>query len=204
MNVDVMPKNLIRKDDLNKWNKYSQNICKYPCIDKYLSKIIKEWVEKYGNPLQIPWVLWSYIDRLKELNEAFKLLEERAGKETVNKLMNELNTYKPESAYEILNKIHSLIGEITVFFELSKKYKNIRKINSMGDWECNNSIVSVKSKLILDFNYQIIENFIKSLFYIEENYILRKYGEIEIKDSYKNIDDVFLKKIITEWEGVVS
>lgn len=194
MTISSMPQKLISKNDLKNWDRYSENINKYPYVNKYLCDTIKKWVERYDNPLQIPWVLHLYQNCLEYLNESLKSIENKFGEENVGELLKELINSNFKYAFEILGKMYSLNGEMFTFYQLSKKYKTIKKTDTVGDWEGDNFLVSVKTKFDLDFNYEIIENCIISLFYIEENKNLREYGNIRIKG--KNIDDKFRNNVI--------
>lgn len=191
--IDIMPQKLISKNDLNNWSYYSNNIGSLIYVKKYLQDVLKYWVENIGKPLSIPWVLDLFEGKLDWLDKKLGKLEERLKEDNLEKLLEELQRTKPSD--EANKKIFSLEGEIFVFRELSKKYKNIKKIEEDGDWEYNNTIGSVKSKLCLDFNYRLIENTLRGLFFIKENDVLRNYNYIRLGDR-KNIGDKFRQKII--------
>lgn len=191
--LDIMPQKLIRKNDLNNWGRYSDNISNY--VKKYLQDTLKYWIEHINNPLSIRWVLELFEGEIDYLDKTLKELEEKINENDLKDLIKELPK-KTKYPSEITKKILSLNGELYALNELSQKYKNIKRIYSVGDWECDDTIFSIKSILDLDFNYQVMENHIRSLFFIEENNTLRNYDYILLQ-AQENIDDKFREKIIS-------
>lgn len=194
--IDLMPKKLISINNINDWNKYLDNFKNLNYLKKYLKDSFRVWVENCKNPLSIPWISYLLEDNLEKQENNFKKLENFLGKNNFDNLISELVNDKTKNPHAISKKIESLFGEIFAFSEIIKKYKNIKKINENGDWLCDgNVILSVKTKFSLDYNYQLIENTIKSLFFIKENNILRKYNDINL-EQFKNIDDKFRNKVV--------
>lgn len=195
--IDLMPKSLICKNYINQWKQYSHNIedSSYIYIKKYLLDSFKRWVENCDNPLAIPWVADLFENDLGSKENNFKELEKSLEENNFKSLFEELTNNKTKNPHEISKKIESLKGEIFAFYELKKKYGSVKKISQIGDWLCDeNIIVSVKTKFVSDYNYQLIENTIKSLFFIKENTVLRKYNHITL-ENLKEIDNNFRNKI---------
>jgi len=195
--IDLMPKNLICKNSINEWKQYSNNIeySNYRYTKKYLLDSFKRWVENCNNPLAIPWVAYLFENNLENIENNFKNLEKYLEVNNFKNLFEEITNNKTKNTYEISKKIESLRGEIFAFNELKKKYRVIKKISQTGDWLCDeNIIVSVKTKFASDYNHQLIENTIKSLFFIKENMIFRKYNHITL-EKLKGIDNRFRNKI---------
>lgn len=195
--IDVLPKKLLKKSETKK-------LASYPCdfqnkifIKKYLKDIFGKWIESESikNPMTIFWVRQLYKRRLDKLEKNLENLQRKLGENNLRGIFNELEN---ESGDEIsvVRKIESLKGEITAFKELvNNGYDNLGKINQVGDWENDNSIISVKSILDLDFNYQLLGEIITGMFFAEENSILRKYNKINFKNG-KNVDYKFQKNIV--------
>lgn len=58
---NILKNKFIPKDKLKDWTQYSNNLSNYPLVKKYLSYILKKWVENLQNPLEIQWIesLWN-------------------------------------------------------------------------------------------------------------------------------------------------
>lgn len=193
--IDVMPQKLISKNDLNNWSFYSDNIERLKYVKKHLLVVFEYWIKNIHNPLSISWVQELFTNELTYLDKNLEELEKNPGENDLKNLLKELQNLRTKHSDEVYQKILSLEGEIFVFRELSKKYRSIKKIQESGDWEYNNTICSVKSLLCLDFNYRVIENTIKSLFFIKKNDVLRDYNYIRL-GRHKKIDYEFREKII--------
>jgi len=97
-----------------------------------------------------------------------------------------------------------LFGEVFAYFDLIKKFNKVNKIEEHGDWLCDDkTVVSVKTKNALDHNYELIENAIRSLYFIKENSFLKKYNHIEISQG-KNIDYKFRNNVTWFINSVLS
>ena len=193
--IDLMPKKLISLKEVNNWNKYIKNLGKLHFVKKYLGNIFKTWVSKNDNPMSITWLANLYDNNLNYLNNKLKKMEETIDEDILYALFNELKKQKRDPA-GITTKIQSITGEIIAFRELNKKYSKVERMEQIGDWLCDsNTVVSVKTKNELDLNYQIIEDTLRSLYFIKENKFLRKYNDIDIKKG-KNIDDKFRNSIL--------
>lgn len=193
---NAMPRKLIAQKDLKNWDVYSDNLSNKDSVEKYLGDTFKQWVENLQNPLAIPWIVWLFEGRveLDKSDEILKTLETKLGKDNLEKLSKELGEERSEADY-IFKKILSLEGEVTAYKQLSKEYQNLKKISTGGDWGNDSVVVSVKSILDLDLNYQLIENTIYGLFFVKEHELLREYNRIILTDQ-KNIDDKFRKQIM--------
>lgn len=190
-----MSEKLIRLKDINNWENYSVGLNNKEFVKRYLESILKKWVKKHPNPLSINWVQKLYEDKLENLDKILKVFENKMGKENLKSLLEELKK-EGGNAESVTEKIESLIGEIIAFDKLTNEgYTKLRKIHEIGDWENDTTIISVKSILDLDLNYQLIENTIHGMIYVEENNILRKYSKI-IPDCENEIDFKFRKEII--------
>lgn len=202
--IDLMPQKFIPKSDLNDWSYYSNNIHNFPYVKKYLQDILKYWVENIDNPLSIPWVLALFAGEgeLDNLDKTLGELEKKLGGNNLKGIFKELQDEKTKHSSNVCIKIHSLSEEIKVFLENLpiKNGKNIKKITSIGDWEYDNTIISVKSILPLEFNRQLIENTVRSMFFIKEYSILRNYYKVTI-GKCGNIDDTFRRKITSFLES---
>lgn len=199
---------LLKKDSLNDWNNYSGNIEKFPYIRKYLEHPLKKRIEKTSNPLAIEFIVWLLMGDMRELErseEAFKEIENNLGEDNLRKTFRELETENAKGAREISKKIDSLWAELLAANYLIRRYNSVKRYEEKGgDWRCNNStIVSVKSKLDLDSNCELIDYNIFSLFCLEENDVIRRYNKVSLMRPI-NIDDVFINKIISFLENDLS
>jgi|GEM_PF-6886185 len=208
--VDMRRIPLIKKDSINDWNNYSRNIETFPYLRKYLEHPIKKCIEKTSNPLAIEFIVWLLMGDMGELErseEAFKELEDNLGennlKKTFKELEDEINS--KSKSHQISRKIASLWAEILAANYLIKIYDSVKRYEKVGgDWLCNDStIVSVKTKLDLDLNYQLIDNSIFSLFCPEENDVIKRYNKIILK-SDNRIEDAFINNIIWFLENHLS
>jgi len=190
-----LPKNLISKKDLKIWKKYSAGLKDKKFVKKYLETTLKKWVKNLSNPISINWILWLYKNKLEKLNKNLESLENKMGEENLTLIFDELKK-EGGNTESVLIKIDSLTGEIIAFEKLTDDgHTNLIKISTGGDWESETAIISVKSILDLDLNYQLIENTIQGMICIQENSILRKYSKIRLDDE-KKLDHKFRKKII--------
>lgn len=195
--IGEFPQNIIKQKDLHNWTQYSQHIPELPFIKKYLEFLIKHWVDNCNNPLAIYWVSRLLEDKLDYMEDRLKKLEETIGENDLIIIFDELLSLKTEYPDEVEKKIDSLTWEILTKYELQRKRSKIEKIDKIGDWKCDDKIIySVKSILDIDLNFQLIEHTIRSLFFIEENRILRNYNFIHLSGEEKFFDDKFRKKII--------
>ena len=177
---DLMPKRLISKQDLNKWELYSSELKNYKFINKHLGNILSKWVQKLENPLEIDWIQQLFLSRLDYLDEMLNTLEKLLGEKNLQYLLDEIRD-QGGTAEALNEKIKSIQGEIQSFIQLTNlKNMNIRKIAEVGDWETETKIISVKTLSDIDQNYQIIENKIRSLHFIKEYSTLRKYNHIRL------------------------
>jgi len=208
---------LISKAEIKQWKRYSSNLEKYPIVKKYLEKHLKKWVEssKVSNPLAIPWIYELFNDNLNWLEDRLQMFESNLDQENIERVLREFKKgfekdreISDMPVDEISKKLSSLEKEIIVYSFLRRKYckeyTKIQKIFKIGDWKCSNNsgnelIISVKAKLELDFNFQIIENYLKGMFHIEENSILRDFNHVSISKG-KNLTDSFRKQIISYLE----
>ena len=195
--MDVMPTRFISKDELHKWYLYESNLCSTPYVKKYLGKLLQEWVTNLANPLASSLVLGLFENDLSDIDNDLSEWGKVITEDNLIKLIEEVpESNKAGNADKIAEKLKSLNGEMLVYKELKKEFKEIKKIDSIGDWLCDdNLIVSVKTKYSLDFNYQVIEDAIKGLLCIEENSILRNYNYININDA-NGVDYEFRNKVI--------
>ncbi len=200
--IDLLRGCLIKKDSINEWDSYPKNIDKFPYVKKYLEPLLRKWIKSTSNPLAIEWVVLLLTGGMERSEEAFKGLEDNLGEDNLRKVLNELENSKKsikskkEDADQISIKIASLWGEILVYSSLKERYGFVEKMEKTGDWLCNGSIIiSVKTKLDLDLNYELIENSIRSLFYLKENDAIgRRYSIVSLMRPV-NIDHAFRQKI---------
>lgn len=193
--LSFMPKKLIKSSDLNNWEKYSKNLEKISFVNNYLGATLKEWVRSSDNPLSISLVERLYNNNLDSFNNNLAKMEKSIGKDNLSDLFHELSLQRGSPA-GINTKIDSLFGEIYCYSELDRNYNKVVKIKEIGDWLCDENIfISVKTKNDLNFNLEIIENTLRSLYYIKENNILREYNNIKVREN-KNIDDKFRNNIL--------
>lgn len=193
--IGIIPKKLISRKDIKNWQNYSAGLDNKPFIRKYLGSIMKKWIEELSNPLAVFLVQKLFEDKLEKLDKKLEALEGKLGEENLESIFNELGKERGDMA-EVTMKIESLNGEIITLNKLaSEGHKNLKKISQGGDWESDTAIISVKSILDLDLNYQLIESTVRGMIYIQENDILRKYSRTELRDE-KKLDHKFRTKII--------
>lgn len=192
--LDKIPDKLISKRIINNWNPYSSNLINYNLVNQYCQRGFKKWVQSLENPLAIDWIEQLFTAQLTDINDTFKGLEKKLGSENFQHLLTE--TFKQGGqAIEINKKIKSIQGEIYAYYFLDDyEVKNLSKINKYGDWESENSIISVKSILDLDIQYQLIEREIRGLHFIEENSAIRNFNHVRL-NAQAGIDDLFLQHI---------
>jgi len=159
----------------------------------YYENLIKAWISAEINPLEIPIIKDIIDNKLLESENRLIKIEQHLSKNNLLLYMDELKGQNAPD--QVMQKLKSLDYETYVYNELVKKNNNIKKINQIGDWETDKEVISVKSILNLDFNYQIIENFLISLFYIKEYEIIRKYNSIRIA-KIKNFDYKFRNTVL--------
>lgn len=196
MVLDQKPKRMISHDEINNWNSYCDGLSSLNHIKKYLETVLKKWIDEIDNPLIIPWIRQLYNHELGFFDNALESLENQIGENNLEFILSELSTHGSQPI-DLIKKVKSLQSEVFVYSHLSNiGHKNIKKITEIGDYESDSAIISVKSILDLDINYQIIENVIWSLLFIQENDVLWEYAYIQLMKG-DGIDDRFLKNIIS-------
>lgn len=73
--INILKNKFIPKDKLKDWTQYSNNLSNYPLVKKYLSYILKKWVENVQNPLEIQWIESLWNDRLQYLENRLDYFE---------------------------------------------------------------------------------------------------------------------------------
>jgi hypothetical protein len=193
--IDLMPSKLINLKDVSNWDEYSMCLNELSLVKKYIGNTLEIWVKNNINPLSISLIANLYENDLGFFNNNLSMMEKSIGEHNLSELFHELKIQNKDPA-QITTKIHSLFGEIFAYSELIKKYNKVDKIKELGDWLCDdNTVVSVKTKNDLDHNYEIIESTLRSLYFIKENNVLRKYNNIKINEG-KNIDDKFRNNVL--------
>lgn len=189
------PNKLIPIKELNNWEQYRDGLKRFPFLETHLINIFMKWVETLSNPLSVPWILYLFKDKLDFLDEFLQQMHNEIGEDIITGCLHELHV-EGGRAHDKFKKIISLESELFTFSQLRKLgHKNLLKISKIGDIESGSDLISVKSILDLDIQYQIIENLIWGLFYIKEHKSLRKYNYVRIFGGV-GLDDRFLLKII--------
>lgn len=200
-----MPTSLYSIDVFKSFDFFDEKLNGFEKVKTYYEKFIKEWIKTEINPIENPIIKYFFDNKLQDIEDRLKNIEDLISKENLILYLDELKGQNTPD--QIIQKLKSLDYETYVYIELLKENKNVKKINLIGDWQTKNKIVSVKSILELDFNYQIIENFLTSLFYIKEFEIMREYNSIrlaKIKNfnySFRNVLLCFLRKNLVKIIG---
>ena len=187
--VTLRPSNKINQSDLKKIEIYERELQKYPLLQNYLGDVITKLVFQLANPLSIGLIREMFDGEISEaaLNSVISLIGEDNFKNICEELLSKNCSSQP--AFE--REYFSLWGEVIAFRELLPDFPALRKITTIGDWQSGDCIFSVKTVLPLDFNCSIIENLLRSLFYIEEFTALGRCGDITIVDL-QGVDDEFI------------
>ena len=196
MVIHMLPKTILSRAQSKDWKRYESSLENYPAVQGYLGERLRSWVTsvKIDNPLQISWVRILLDHGLIRLEQFFREFEAAMGKENLRRLVEDtLPTAAP--AYAIQRSIASLWGEILAFRELRKTGRAISKITERGDWLVDETVVSVKSILDMDYNYRLLENTIEGLIYLDEFKILQQCESIRFSKA-TGMDDSFLKKVV--------
>ena len=195
MGIINLPKKFVKRDDLNSWYR-DGTLSKYPLVDHYLGKWLQYWIKHLSNPFEIYWIRLLYENKIDYLEDIQKHLEENIGRNDMKELFCEIFE-GVKDPIEISRKIGSISTEMRIYKYIREKYncKNIKKIHKIGDWNCDNKIISVKGKEPISTPYENVENIILSLAYIEENRIIRQYNEIDLKNfeglGYKDLNSIY-------------
>lgn len=204
--LGIIPKNTYPLSYYRNWHLYENILKQYDKINFYFGKVIKTWIDWCGlnniNPLEISIILDFFSNNSHKFEKILSNFEKLVGK---NILLNYISEFRgiarPE---EVTQKLASLNSESYIYEVIKNNTSQVKKINSIGDWETDSKVISVKSILELDLNYKIIENFLCSLFYIKEYCIIRKYSSIIFNKS-KNINSGFRKTILNYLrENIIS
>jgi hypothetical protein len=189
-----MNRKLISYENLRNWSFYESNLINYPAVGKYLKFTFKNWVENLDQPLAIPWLRDLLDNNLSNLETKLFNLSQIFS-QSINAVTCELTELKSNYAFGVLNKIFSLNGELLSLYYLTNFFSKIEKIKEPGDFLCNNSIyVSVKTKSDMNFNLDIISNYLAGLFYIQKEDDLTDF-KIQFSKS-NGINDHFRNSIL--------
>jgi hypothetical protein len=201
--IDIIPKKILKVSEIKKLENYSCDFNNYYVIKKYMEEIFKQWItgEKIKNPMTIFLIRQLHSGKLDKLEQKLKNLQEKIGEESLNSISDELKDEKGNEV-EVIKKLKSLQGEIIAFNNLPvTEHNNLKKCKEVGDWENDHAIISVKTILDLDLNYQLIEETIKGMAFVKENDILRRYNKIRFKEGI-NLDDNFRTNVINFLENL--
>jgi len=194
--IHILPKTTLTQDQVKDWNRYKPMLARSPTVQRYLEPRLRGWItsEKIDNPLQISWVRILLDHGLIRLEQFLREFEVAMGRENLRKLLKDtLPAAAP--AYAVQRSIASLWGEILTFRELWKTGKTISKIKKRGDWLVDGTVVSVKSILGMDHNYENLESTIVGSSYIDDFKVIRQCESIRFSNAV-GLDDCFFKKVV--------
>jgi hypothetical protein len=194
-----VPQKTFTKKEIRNWLIYKPHLKLYPTVAEYLESIFKKWIIILDVPLSILWLRQLIEEKLNYLEKLFIEISQK-NSALLNKIKTELDKENTKYAYGIINKINSLSGEILSMHFLSNKFALIEPLKSVGDFLCDKKVtVSVKTKSDVNFNLEIIENYIFGLLYNNEMKVLKDYKfhlkQIDgIDDDLREAILVFLKE----------
>jgi hypothetical protein len=170
-----IPQQTFTQKEIRAWSLYESHLRFYPTITNYFEDIFKEWIITLDNPFALLWFRQLLDHKLDYLEKILTSLLKNSS-ELLDKIVNELPK-KITYADKVIEKINSLSGEILSLHFLSKQYVLIEPLESTGDFLCDKKVtVSVKTKSDVNFNLEIIENYIYGLLYENEMKTLRDYN----------------------------
>jgi len=197
MGLRMLPAKAIPLQVAHNWASYEKNLATTPVVHKYVGEILKGWVEnpKIQNPLALPWVRALVNGDLGFLEEILSDFESDMGESNLSKLIPDLlptnipllHTHRCLSA---------LFGEVMTFRKLRELgAESVEKISVWGDWLADGLTISVKTILDIDRNYQIIEDAIEGLAFLEEYPMIRAANHFRVFNG-EGLDNRFMAKIL--------
>lgn len=187
----------IDKDDLNNIKYYNLNYLDNSEIGNICKDLFKEWIGKYKLPLSIT-LLNHFLEQPEDFISILDNLNKQIGIENIKRVFDELKKEQSSNEIQLNKKIESLMFEIKLLQMIN--FSRIIKINNKGDWEIDGKIISVKSKLPIDWNYSAIGTIIKAIV-MTNNMGISNFNEIIIS-SDKGIKDSEMNNIYSQIIGI--
>lgn len=181
-------------EEIKNWDTYNKKLNIYPLVSNYMGSILKQWVENSDLPTAVNWLKDLLHGNLNYLERSLSNIITKDEK-ILLEMLKELPSNKNILSTEISKKIISLNGELIAFSYSLLDYKNIEKINNKGDFICDGIVISVKTKMDLSFNEDIILNFMNGLLCVEEYFFLRNFSCSKI--SMEGLNDRQRNEIIS-------
>lgn len=193
--LTLRPKKLIKISDLNDIAAYEIKSESCALIQKYILPIVEKLVSTLPNPLAVGLVRSMFDKEVSSLEKTLQGYITLMGQDNFEKVCRELLEQNYQSEAEFEQKLQSMMGEINTYRKISNTFKALRKINAIGDWGSDEILVSVKTLLSVDSNYQMIEGYLLSFFYIDDCEPIHKYNWIQIRHQ-TNVDYRFRDEVI--------
>jgi len=197
MSLTMLPEKPIPLRVARDWANYEKRLGTTPLVRKYLLEILKGWVEnpKIQNPLALPWLRILIDGDLGSLEQFLVEFESSMGESNLSRLIPDL---LPTSAplQHTHRSLSALFGEVMTFRKLSELgAENVEKLTTWGDWHADGLTISVKTILDIDRNYQLIEDVVEGLGYLEEYPMVRSINHFRVFNG-DGLDDRFVAKIL--------
>ena len=197
MGLTMLPEKPIPLRVARDWANYEKRLGTTPLVRKYLLEILKGWVEnpKIQNPLALPWLRILIDGDLGSLEQFLVEFESSMGESNLSRLIPDL---LPTSAplQHTHRSLSALFGEVMTFRKLSELgAENVEKLTTWGDWHADGLTISVKTILDIDRNYQLIEDVVEGLGYLEEYPMVRSTNHFRVFNG-DGLDDRFVAKIL--------
>lgn len=197
MSLTMLPEKPIPLRVARDWANYEKRLGTTPLVRKYLLEILKGWVEnpKIQNPLALPWLRILIDGDLGSLEQFLVEFESSMGESNLSRLIPDL---LPTSAplQHTHRSLSALFGEVMTFRKLSELgAENVEKLTTWGDWHADGLTISVKTILDIDRNYQLIEDVVEGLGYLEEYPMVRSTNHFRVFNG-DGLYDRFVAKIL--------
>lgn len=195
--VRGLPERLISTEDQHEWEFYRDGLRGCPLTTRFLGEYLRSLVEQDRDhtPLQVPWIRSLFEFDLEPLEERIEQMVSRVGEETFSILIDDL-FLSSSPITEHSRQVNSFFAEWVAYTLLATEAKIVRKTTARGDWIANGVLVSVKSILAPDYNYERLRSLFEGLALVKEYETLRGWHHVGIKELIRP-DYRFMRHLMT-------
>ncbi len=203
----------IARTKIHDWSEYEPSLSEHGLVRSLLAGTLRTWVENeaLSNPLAIRWVylIWNHQAHYI-CQEISKWLDDPYALGILPRMLQELGQQR--SSAEAMKKIASLRGEAAIYRLLRTNGFSVGWVRDAADWQVEDRLISVKTKLPLGHVYEVVAQAIRAAQGIVENQHCQKIRSVQLQNMDRLTDrdlahvlsiiDQDLEVILEQWLGL--